>query len=648
MIKTRNSLCLHREKIENRYRHVPPHKYVSQPMMTILLSFLLFAFYVSPVAAESISGRVTGPNNEPLGDWCVHLYKLNTGTGEWESHELFASCTGSVGLEDEGLYTISSVAPGTYRLGFFERNYVDFGLRDEFYDDAFTLEDATNVVVNRGDDLTGIDVQLEWKAGITGEVRDGLGRPLKNISVGLYKRGADSANGSQNWHLVSSTTTSFMSGATDYYLGSEGGYVFFDLPLDTYRVGFTDGNTLYKTQYYSNTHYIQDAQDITVERGVLHENIDAQLEGITINTPPLAVSDTITVGLGGTTTLPPSVTNVLDNDVDLENDSLTAILVDQPEYGTVTLSADGAASYLYNEGQFGQVWASTVDHLHGVERVVSDSFSYKASDGQAESAVTTVLIRFIDASAEAPTTEQNPITDTEESPTSSTLLPFIAIPDIAPLFDSTRQSFDGYCDTVSEIPVAECNFLVQLYETNPNGSFVFWDAAERPCNWSGITCSDGHVIELKLPRNGLTNIPVEVENLGVLTYLDVGGNQLQTVPLTLWSLTTLTTLYLSGNQLTSIPAEIGNLTSLTTLGLSYNQLTALPPEIGNLALLETFKLHHNALTSLPAAMGNLSALAELTLSNNALTGVPAELGNLSAEIVQMLKDLGLLNEAEVE
>jgi VCBS repeat-containing protein len=66
---------------------------------------------------------------------------------------------------------------------------------------------------------------------------------------------------------------------------------------------------------------------------------------------------------------------VLVNDTDANNDSLTVTLVTPPLFGTVTLNADGS-----------------FDYIPTVNFTGTDSFSYKANDGSADSNVAMVTI----------------------------------------------------------------------------------------------------------------------------------------------------------------------------------------------------------------------------------------------------------------
>jgi large repetitive protein len=95
-----------------------------------------------------------------------------------------------------------------------------------------------------------------------------------------------------------------------------------------------------------------------------------------VNDAPVAVGDSMTVAEGGTAaTLSGAVTSVLDNDTDAEEQSLTAVLVTGPSRGTLTLNPDGTFRYTHDGGE-----------------TTTDSFTYRASDGNRSSNTVTVTI----------------------------------------------------------------------------------------------------------------------------------------------------------------------------------------------------------------------------------------------------------------
>ena len=103
-----------------------------------------------------------------------------------------------------------------------------------------------------------------------------------------------------------------------------------------------------------------------------------------VNDAPVAADDAYSTAEDAQLEIP-AERGVLENDVDVDGDSLTAILVSQASHGTVTLNADGSFSYLPALNYSG-----------------SDSFTYKANDGLVESNVVTVSIT-VDAANDPPT-----------------------------------------------------------------------------------------------------------------------------------------------------------------------------------------------------------------------------------------------------
>jgi Big-like domain-containing protein len=92
-----------------------------------------------------------------------------------------------------------------------------------------------------------------------------------------------------------------------------------------------------------------------------------------VNLPPVANNDAYTMDQG--TTLSVSAPGVLNNDMDPEYDSLSAVLVNDVSNGNLTLNTDGAFTYTPDGGHYG-----------------SDSFTYQAYDGSKLSNIATVDI----------------------------------------------------------------------------------------------------------------------------------------------------------------------------------------------------------------------------------------------------------------
>lgn len=194
------------------------------------------------------------------------------------------------------------------------------------------------------------------------------------------------------------------------------------------------------------------------------------------------------------------------------------------------------------------------------------------------------------------------------------------------------------CNSVTEIPVSECDALTALY-TSTNGTEwkdnTGWLQTNTPCSWYGVSCSSGNVTRISLRKNQLIGfLPPELGTLLELQELSLNSNQLSgKIPAEWGNLSELQRLELDSNQLNgSIPEELGNLSELRSLNLLGNQLNgSIPPTLGNLPVLQSLNLCGNRLSGkIPSEFGNLSSLQSFLLSNNRLSGeIPATLGNLS-------------------
>lgn len=153
------------------------------------------------------------------------------------------------------------------------------------------------------------------------------------------------------------------------------------------------------------------------------------------------------------------------------------------------------------------------------------------------------------------------------------------------------QSVQAYQCTTTEISIAQCEALVNLYKSTKGSNWNKKDGWLQedtlPCNWYGITCADGGVTAIKLPSNNLVG---RISNLSVFSSLQ--------------------TLSLSNNGLLgSIP---GLPASLTNIALNGNKLEGFIPSLP--ANLISLVLNDNNLEgpipSLPAS------LTKVGLDNN--------------------------------
>ena len=159
-----------------------------------------------------------------------------------------------------------------------------------------------------------------------------------------------------------------------------------------------------------------------------------------VNDAPVAVADSFTVMEGGTFGAP--IPGVLTNDTDGEGDSLSAILLNQPSHGTVTISNDG--SFIY---------------VHDGSETTADSFTYLISDGNGGTDIGTVNVTVLPVN-DAPI----PSDDDYETRIDKSLT-------IQPADGVLANDFDAEGDALTSTLVSSpTNGIITL---NPDGSFDY-------------------------------------------------------------------------------------------------------------------------------------------------------------------------------
>jgi Leucine-rich repeat (LRR) protein len=212
-------------------------------------------------------------------------------------------------------------------------------------------------------------------------------------------------------------------------------------------------------------------------------------------------------------------------------------------------------------------------------------------------------------------------------------------------------------DCKAEIFESECNVLLKLYQDTDGPNWTNspannWLQTDKPCNWTGITCSSpiapnkgnnakkSHVTKIELANNNLRGSLPDLAALKALETLSLGNSHLTGSIPNLSELKQLRFLDLSGNQLTgSLPAPLKNLNQLERLALHNNQLSGEIPEVSNLLNLQELVLSDNQLTGeVPKDLNNLSQLEILRLEDNQLKGPIPDVSSLAN-----LKELSLDN-----
>jgi VCBS repeat-containing protein len=158
------------------------------------------------------------------------------------------------------------------------------------------------------------------------------------------------------------------------------------------------------------------------------------------NDPPVAIDDLYNVDEDGT--LAVASLGILANDTDAENDSLSAILVDGPDSGSLTLLANGNFTYVPDPEFSGE-----------------DSFTYKANDGSVDSNAATVRIT---------------VEEVDDAPTA--LADFYKTDDDSPLVISGNGVLANDTDSdtdLSQLTAIETSDATAGFTLNSNGSLIF-------------------------------------------------------------------------------------------------------------------------------------------------------------------------------
>jgi VCBS repeat-containing protein len=202
-----------------------------------------------------------------------------------------------------------------------------------------------------------------------------------------------------------------------------------------------------------------------------------------VNDAPSAAGDSFSIGED--TALNVGAPGVLANDSEVEGASMTAVLVSGTSHGSLTLNPDG--SFIY---------APEAD-FHG-----SDSFSYRASDGEESSSVVSVAIA-VDAVNDRPMAVDDTFNTNEDT----------ALSAAAPGVLANDSDEDG--DSLTAILVSGPSH--GALTLNANGSFSYTPAA----NYSGTDAftykvSDGSVdsdvLTVTIALAAVNDVPVSADN----------------------------------------------------------------------------------------------------------------------------------------
>ena len=199
-------------------------------------------------------GKATLPNNVPISNANVGIYRLRQDNSWSQPGECYEDCPFIELNSYTGVYTVTQLPAGTFRVRV--DHYVPNGnsVLSAFYG-GDTFESADNIVLAVGETKTNINVTLgatAFESGISGIVKAN-GEPQAGIEVGLF---------APYWYP--SPGPAIVQTTTD----AQGQYRFEGLPIATYSVGFRDPAGVYATVFYADAPYFSE-QVILTQTGIL-------------------------------------------------------------------------------------------------------------------------------------------------------------------------------------------------------------------------------------------------------------------------------------------------------------------------------------------------------------------------------------------
>lgn len=202
--------------------------------------------------AGHVTGTVTGADGSPVVDGLVSAY-------QWDAESEYWAWAFYAQTDATGAYDVGGLPTGTYRIGFWD--YTGRHL-EEYWDDAATVESATDVPVTQGATVTGRDARLRLGGSITGVVTGPTS--VADVWVTAWEKVGGS------WEYASSN-----------YVDDGGRYELRGLRSGTYRISFEDDRGALRTEYWDDAATISAANDVVVVEGAVSSGKNAALTSAT-------------------------------------------------------------------------------------------------------------------------------------------------------------------------------------------------------------------------------------------------------------------------------------------------------------------------------------------------------------------------------
>ncbi len=246
--------------------------------LLVALAFWSVVVCASPIVSAQAAS--TGQISGAVTDVMSHAAIANATVVAYSAGDVYS---GSSPTNSQGQYTITGLAPGSYRLQFYASGYLS-----AYYNGASTLSAATAVVVSAGQTTANINQALQFGGQISGTVTDAAtGTPEAGIDVEIFS--------------AATTTTTTVSGSVSGFgpsgpsgpvlpripsgtyegsaqTGLGGHYTVSDLAAGSYVVEFVPArNQAYGVQYYNDHATFGAAGAVAVTAGMNTTGINASL-----------------------------------------------------------------------------------------------------------------------------------------------------------------------------------------------------------------------------------------------------------------------------------------------------------------------------------------------------------------------------------
>ncbi|MEZ4682761.1 MAG: carboxypeptidase-like regulatory domain-containing protein [Caldilineaceae bacterium] len=224
----------------------------------IIVAFVLFCSLFGMLAwtalaqeVGTIAGKVTGDGNAPLAG--IYAVAYNSFDGfSWQS-------VAEAVTDENGNYTLTDLAPNTYRVGFISQSYPREYF-DAYYGNVTDVYSATDIIVTAGATVQNINIQLPSGAHIKGRVTGPAGENLQDIQV-----------------AVNGIDIGFQKAVTT---NANGRYDIGGMEAGTYQLSFSDTRKqpLYATEWFNNVGIQGEPSPIALAKDQIRTGINAQLD----------------------------------------------------------------------------------------------------------------------------------------------------------------------------------------------------------------------------------------------------------------------------------------------------------------------------------------------------------------------------------